>query len=92
VSLSFEPGPSSPDFGKSLNVNQRNVANTLVNYFNTTGGIPLEFGELTLAGLTQVSGELATGSQQATFDAMNQFVGLMADPYTTGRGDTACGQ
>ena len=31
----------------------------LTNFFNTTGGIPLVFGALTPAGLTQVSGEVA---------------------------------
>ena len=35
------------------------------------------FATLSPAGLTQVSGELGTGSQQATFNAMNQFLWLM---------------
>jgi autotransporter-associated beta strand protein len=68
-----------------LNVNQQNVANTLTNFFNTTGGIPAAFASLTPAGLTQVSGELATGSQQATFDAMNLFLSLISDPFVAGR-------
>jgi uncharacterized protein with beta-barrel porin domain len=42
---------------------------------------------LTPAGLTQVSGELATGSQQTTFDAMGLFMGLLTDPFIGGRGD-----
>jgi uncharacterized protein with beta-barrel porin domain len=29
---------------------------------------------------------LATGSQQATFDAMNLFMGLLTDPFVAGRG------
>ena len=70
----------------SLNVNQRNVANTLTNFFNSTGGIPLALGALSPAGLTQVSGETATGTQQATFDAMNLFLGLLTDPFIAGRG------
>jgi uncharacterized protein with beta-barrel porin domain len=74
-------------FGGGLNVNQQNVANALSNFFNATGGIPMVFGTLTPAGLTQVSGELATGSQQATFDAMNLFMGLLTDPFVAGRGD-----
>jgi uncharacterized protein with beta-barrel porin domain len=41
------------------------------------------------SGLTQASGELATGSQQSTFDAMNLFMGLMTDPFVAGRGDGA---
>ena len=42
---------------------------------------------LTPAGLTQVSGETATGSQQTTFNAMNQFMGVMTDPFVAGRDD-----
>ncbi len=72
-------------YGGGLNVNQQNVANALANFFNTTGGIPVGFASLSPAGLTQVSGELATGSQQATFDAMNQFLSLMSDQFVAGR-------
>ena len=39
------------------------------------------------AVLNQLSGEGATGTQQATFDAMGQFVDLLLDPYS--RGGTA---
>ena len=80
------PGSGAPNSG-GLNGNQQAVANTLTNFFNTTGGIPLVFGTLTPAGLSQVSGESATGSQQTTFNAMNQFMGVMTDPFVAGRGD-----
>jgi len=73
------------NFGGGLNVNQQNVANTITNFFNSTGGIPLDFASLTPAGLTQVSGETATGSQPATFQAMTMFLGLMTDPFVSGR-------
>jgi uncharacterized protein with beta-barrel porin domain len=73
------------NYGGGLNVNQQNVANALTNFFNTTGGIPAGFASLSPAGLTQVSGELATGSQQATFDAMNLFLSLISDPFVAGR-------
>jgi uncharacterized protein with beta-barrel porin domain len=86
LTLSFIP-PSTPNFGGGLNGNQNNVANALINYFNTTGGIPTVFGTLTPAGLTQLSGESATGSQATTFNAMNQFMGLLTDPFIGGRGD-----
>ena len=76
---------------RGLNGNQQNVANALVNFFNTTGGIPLVFGTLTPAGLTRVSGEIAAGSQQSTFNAMTQFMGVMTDPFTEGRGDSGAG-
>jgi hypothetical protein len=41
----------------------------------------LVFGGLTPNGLTQASGELATGSQQTTFNAMGLFMGLLTDPF-----------
>ena len=71
-----------------LNSNQQNVANAIVGFFNSNGGIPIVFGGLTPAGLTQAAGETATGSQQTTFDAMTQFLGLLLDPFIDGRGDT----
>jgi uncharacterized protein with beta-barrel porin domain len=82
IKLVFVPPPSG-----SLNANQQNVANALTNFFNVTGGIPAMFAALGPAGLTQVSGEVATGSQQTTFDAMNLFMGVMTDPLASGRGD-----
>jgi uncharacterized protein with beta-barrel porin domain len=86
LTLNYTP-PTTPNFGGGLNINQQNVANTLTSFFNATGGIPLVFGTLTPAGLSQVSGEVATGSQQTTFDAMNLFMGVMTDPFSSGRGD-----
>ncbi|MCP1970660.1 autotransporter domain-containing protein [Bradyrhizobium elkanii] len=88
LALNFTP-PVAPNFGSGLSVNQQNVANTLVNYFNRSGGIPIAFGGLTPAGLTQASGEGATGAQQATFDAMKLFMGLLTDPFVSGRTDAA---
>jgi uncharacterized protein with beta-barrel porin domain len=82
VYLNFALSFSPPG---GLNVNQQNVANTLTNFFNTTGSIPVGFASLSPTGLTQVSGELATGTQQATFDAMNLFLSLISDPFVTGR-------
>jgi uncharacterized protein with beta-barrel porin domain len=64
-----------------LSGNQQAVGNAVTNVFNTTGSIPLSYGALTAGGLTQASGELATGSQQTTFDAMSQFMGLLTDPF-----------
>ena len=51
--------------------------------------IPVVFVTLTAGGLTQASGETATGSQQTTFNAMSQFMGVMTDPFIAGRGDAA---
>jgi len=68
-----------------LNVNQQNVANTLTNFFNTTGGIPAAFAALSPAGLTTASGELGTGVIQSAINADGQFLNLMLDPTVIGR-------
>jgi len=68
-----------------LNANQQNVANTLTNYFNSTGGIPAAFFGVSPAGLTQLDGEAATGAEHAVFQMMNEFLGLMLDPFVDGR-------
>ncbi|WP_271506537.1 autotransporter domain-containing protein [Bradyrhizobium sp. CCBAU 11357] len=71
----------------NLNANQQNVGNAIINYFNTNGTIPIAFGGLMPGGLTQLSGEAGSAPQQATFNAMNQFMGVMTDPFIAGRGD-----
>jgi autotransporter-associated beta strand protein len=71
--------------GSGLTGNQRTVGNAITGFFNSNGSIPLAFGGLTTTGLTQLSGESATGSQQTTFQAMSQFMGVMTDPFL-GRG------
>jgi autotransporter-associated beta strand protein len=73
---------------QGLNVNQRNVANALDNVFNTTGnsgGLGGIFSGNILQNLTQVSGELATGAQSATYNAMNLFISSLTDPFIGGR-------
>ena len=90
--LSYDPAHVYINFSlyygapSGLNVNQKNVGTTLTNFFNANGGIPLAFTTLGPAGLAQASGETATGTQQATFDAMNLFLGLLSDPFIDGRG------
>jgi uncharacterized protein with beta-barrel porin domain len=95
TALSYDPTHAYLDLslifvsppGSGLSGNQQNVANTIVNFFNRNGSIPIVFGALTPTGLTQVSGETAVGSQQTTFNAMSQFMGVMTDPFMAGRGD-----
>ena len=93
ATLSYDPAHAylnfALDYGarSRLNVNQQNVGNALANFFNANGGIPLAFSSMTSADLTQVSGELATGSQQATFEVMKLFLNLLSDPFIAGRGD-----
>ena len=72
-------GGNGADAG--LNTNQRNVVNTIGNSL-LMNGLPFAFATAMQApaGLAQISGETAVGTQQATFDAMNQFMGVMLDP------------
>ncbi|HEV2154856.1 autotransporter domain-containing protein [Bradyrhizobium sp.] len=78
INVNFTPA-------SGLNVNQQNVANTLTNFFNTTGGIPAAFASLGPAGLTAASGELGTGIIQSAINADGQFLNLMLDPTIIGR-------
>jgi autotransporter-associated beta strand protein len=82
----------------NLNGNQQNVADGLNNFFNAGGTLPPNF--LTIFGLsggnlanalTLLSGEAATGGQQASFQMMTSFLGLMLDPFVDGRGGAAGG-
>ncbi|AWM00965.2 autotransporter domain-containing protein [Bradyrhizobium amphicarpaeae] len=84
--------------GSAFNQNQQNVLNTVNNFFNSGGALPAAYANLfALSGanlgnaLTTLSGEIATGSQQSTFDAMNQFMGVLTDPFIGGRGNPTSG-
>jgi autotransporter-associated beta strand protein/T5SS/PEP-CTERM-associated repeat protein len=78
--------------GGGLSINQTNVATALDNFFNAGGALPPAF--VSVFGLTganlgnalsALSGEPATGAQQAGFQIGNQFLGLMLDPFVDGR-------
>jgi uncharacterized protein with beta-barrel porin domain len=76
-----------------LSGNQQNIANGLDNFFNGGGTLPPNFGTIfglsggnLTAALSQLSGEVAPDSQQGAFQLMNQFLGLMVDPFANGRG------
>lgn len=70
-----------------VGANGQRIAKLLDASFNATGTMSAGFSPLyTLTGrnlgnaLTQVSGEAATGVQQTSFNAMDQFLGLLIDP------------
>jgi uncharacterized protein with beta-barrel porin domain len=76
-----------------LNNNQTSLANAFNGAAQTAGlgGPVFNFllnGVTSVPGynlaLNQLSGEAATGTQQATFDAMNTFMGAMLDPFNRG--------
>jgi uncharacterized protein with beta-barrel porin domain len=82
-----------------LGTNQAALGNALNGAGQTAGlGGPI-FGVLlnttSLPGynlaLNQLTGEAATGTQQATFGAMNTFMGTMLDPFSRGMASTPGG-
>ncbi|WP_454642103.1 autotransporter domain-containing protein [Bradyrhizobium liaoningense] len=90
IDLTAQLGALSPG---GLNRNQRNVADALNGFFNGGGTLPPGFvavfgltGAPLAGALTQLSGETATGAQQTTFDAMDQFLGVLTDSFVDGRG------
>jgi autotransporter-associated beta strand protein len=72
-----------------LTGNQQAVGNALGNILNGNGSLALAYATLGPSGLAQAAGETATGSQQNTFNAMTQFMGVMTDPSIGGRGGVA---
>jgi uncharacterized protein with beta-barrel porin domain len=80
-----------------LNANQTALGNAL-NGAVQTGGLGGPVFNFLLNGVTsvpgynfalnQLSGEAATGTQQATFDAMNMFMSTLLDPFNRGTAST----
>jgi autotransporter-associated beta strand protein len=71
--------------GGPLSVNQQNVGNAIINFFNAGGNLPVAFAGLNAAGLTIASGELGTGVIQSSFKADDLFLNLLLDPSVAGR-------
>src|ERR1700758_1391095 len=84
--------------GTPLNQNQQAVANAINNFFNSGGALPPGFvnvfnltGANLANALAQIDGENATGAERGAFELMNQFLGLMLDPFVYGRGGSSTG-
>ncbi|WP_441244579.1 autotransporter outer membrane beta-barrel domain-containing protein [Tardiphaga sp. 768_D3_N2_1] len=98
VLLTLDPGLLGPILPGSAGTNQRSVAGAIDNAIIGGAVLPTGFNALYLLSgnellnrLSQASGETATGAQQTTFDAMTQFMGVMTDPFTAGRGTPQTG-
>jgi uncharacterized protein with beta-barrel porin domain len=78
LSLGFG-SPSTPNFGGGLSGNQNNVGNALINFFNTTGGIPAVFGTLNGNGLSQASGQPGASTAQGGITGVGQFINGVFD-------------
>ncbi len=88
VLLTLQQGLLSPALPDNANANQVKVAGAIDNALLGGNNLPGGFNALfSLTGtnlqnaLTQISGETAVGSQQTTFNAMGQFMGVMTDPF-----------
>ncbi|MCP3473905.1 autotransporter domain-containing protein [Bradyrhizobium sp. CCGUVB1N3] len=92
--LTLDAGLLSPTLPGFANINQKNVAAGIDNALLAGGSMTTGFNKLfgatgqnLLNGLTQASGEVATGAQQGTFSAMGQFLNTMLDPFLGNRND-----
>jgi uncharacterized protein with beta-barrel porin domain len=76
--------------GGAINQNQFNVLNAIVNSFNATGQIPVEFSNIsTVHDLSELTGEVGTAVQQAAFNTMDRFLDTLLDPFLGERGGRA---
>ncbi len=88
VLLTLQPGLLSPLLPANAPSNQVKVAGAIDNALLAGNNLSNAFsaifntsGNALLNNLTQMSGETSTGSQQTTFNAMGQFMGLLTDPF-----------
>lgn len=72
--------------------NQASVANALDRAFNNGGSFPGAFQQLgflsaqqLVNAVLQLDGEVGTNAEKGSFQLMNQFLGLMLDPFVDGR-------
>jgi uncharacterized protein with beta-barrel porin domain len=77
------------------NVNQQNVLNGINGAILSGSPVPGQLQNLIglaspvfLNALTQLDGEAATGAERGAFQLMNEFLGLMLDPFVHGGGGT----
>jgi outer membrane autotransporter protein len=79
--------------GVALNQNQKAVATVIDGFGGTLPPAFAAVGALSTAalpgGLSQLTGETATGAQQAGFQSMSSFLALMLNPVLDGRGGLA---
>jgi uncharacterized protein with beta-barrel porin domain len=96
VFLTVDSGSFAAVLPASASVNQVNVAKAIDAGLAGGGALPAGFlalGNLPVTNLpgalTQLSGETSTGTQQTTFQAMTQFLGVLLDPFIGGRGEAS---
>jgi autotransporter-associated beta strand protein len=97
VQLKVTAALGGPQQATGLSSNHQSVAGAINNFFNDPPLPPafLPLFSLTDANLTNalalLSGEAATGAQQAGFQLTNQFLNIMLDPFVDGRSNPVGG-
>jgi autotransporter-associated beta strand protein len=91
VKLNVTAALGGPQQATGLSSNHQSVAGAINNFFNDPPLPPAFLPLFSLTGanltnaLTLLSGEAATGAQQAGFQLTNQFLNIMLDPFVDGR-------
>ena len=91
VMLNVKATLGGPQQATGLSSNHQSVAGAINNFFNDPPLPPAFLPLFSLTGanltnaLTLLSGEAATGAQQAGFQLTNQFLNIMLDPFVDGR-------
>ncbi|HET7022872.1 MAG TPA: autotransporter domain-containing protein [Xanthobacteraceae bacterium] len=91
VMLNVTAALGGPQQATGLSSNHQSVAGAINNFFNDPPLPPAFLPLFSLTGgnlataLTLLSGEAATGAQQAGFQLTNQFLNIMLDPFVDGR-------
>jgi autotransporter-associated beta strand protein len=91
VMLNVRATLGGPQQATGLSSNHQSVAGAINNFFNDPPLPPAFLPLFSLTGanltnaLTLLSGEAATGAQQAGFQLTNQFLNIMLDPFVDGR-------
>jgi autotransporter-associated beta strand protein len=95
VFLDFTPSIGT---GTPLYQNEQSVTNAINGFLDGGGALPTKFLPLFSLGgadlqnaLSQLDGEDSTGAEHGAFELMNEFMGLMLDPFVYGRGGPASG-
>lgn len=98
VDVTFTLAPSLPPLPPGAPTNVGSVANAIDNFTAGGGTLPTSLSNLiSLSGaqlqtaLMQLDGEASTDAEKGAFELMNQFLGLMLDPFVDGRFGTSGG-
>jgi uncharacterized protein with beta-barrel porin domain len=86
------PNAISPSLPQGAPANVVNVAGGIDKFIANNGTLPAGLlgvtslsGQSLVSALSQLDGQTSTGAERGAFQLMNQFMGLMLDPFVDGR-------